>query len=283
MKTKMTVSELFDEGVAALNGSEIEDSEFNARCMLEDILGLRTAEFFLCRGREINDSDENTFHKMIQRRIDGEPLQYILGQWEFMGFPFYVGSGVLIPRPETEMLVDFAVDFLQKKESPVVLDLCSGSGCIAVSVAKLVKNSTVYAVEKSEKAFKYLQKNIELNGTAGVHAVLGDIFDRELLLDVVPDLILSNPPYIRSADINSLQREVQKEPKTALDGGMDGYDFYREIVASWLPRLKLGGAIAVECAEDQTVEISKMFSRICGTVKAANDFSGLPRIVSAIK
>lgn len=282
-KTKMTVSELFNSGVEALKKHGIEDPEFDARCMLEEVLNFDTTKFLLHRSDTVCVATESDFCQMLQRRIDGEPLQYILGKWEFMGFPFYVGEGVLIPRPETEMLVEFSADFLKDKSAPVVLDLCSGSGCIAVSVAKLLKNSKVFAVEKSEKAFNFLKKNIELNKAHNVQPVLGDVFDNNLLAEIEPDLILSNPPYIRSQDIGQLQREVQREPRAALDGGKDGYIFYRHICSVWLKRLKKGGAIALECAEDQTCEIAKMLSPSASNVSIARDLNGLPRTVSAIK
>lgn len=279
----MTVNELLLEGIDKLKSALVDDAEFDARCMLEDALGIDTTHFMLARSEAVDNFSVEKFRTMLKRRIDGEPLQYILGKWEFYSLPFYVGEGVLIPRPETEMLVDFAVDFLKDKNNPVVFDLCSGSGCIAVSVATACKNARVYAVEKSAEAYSYLTKNLELNNAQNVTAVLGDIFDKKLLSEIVPDLILSNPPYIRSQDIEPLQREVKREPRTALDGGEDGYDFYREICSDWFSRLKKGGALALECAEDQTEEISKMLSENACEIHIKNDFNGLPRMVIAEK
>lgn len=279
----MTVNELLLEGIDILKSALVDDAEFDARCMLEDALGIDTTHFMLARSEAVDNFSAEKFRAMLKRRIDGEPLQYILGKWEFYSLPFYVGEGVLIPRPETEMLVDFAVDFLKDKNNPVVFDLCSGSGCIAVSVATACKNVRVYAVEKSAEAYSYLTKNLELNNAQNVTAVLGDIFDKNLLSEIVPDLILSNPPYIRSQDIEPLQCEVKREPRTALDGGEDGYDFYREICSDWFSRLKKGGALALECAEDQTEEISKMLSENACEINTKKDFNGLPRMVIAEK
>lgn len=279
----MTVNELYILGKKKLSESGIEDFEFDSRCLLEFCMGFGTTEFLLSRNNAVDSESEKEYFRLIERRTAGEPLQYILGKWEFMGLPFYVGEGVLIPRPETELLVEFAVDFLKDKKNPIVFDLCSGSGCIAISVAKLVKNAKVFAVEKSSEAFSYLKKNISLNSADNVSALNGDIFDKNILCDVTPDLILSNPPYIRSGDINTLQREVRNEPVMALDGGDDGYDFYRELADSWLMRLSDSGAIAVECAEDQTEAISEMFGRFGKNISVINDLSGLPRIVTAHK
>ena len=281
--TTMTISELEKLGSQKLRASGKENSDFDARCLLEFVLNLNPTQYLLNRSEEVDSVCAEKFLSLVERRSNGEPLQYILGKWEFMGLPFYVGEGVLIPRPETEMLVEFALDFLKDKKNPVVIDLCSGSGCIAISVAKHLPNAKVYAVEKSDLAFPYLKKNIWLNCVFNVSAVHGDIFDRTLLSEIKPDLILSNPPYIRSSEIASLQSEVRNEPSMALDGGEDGLIFYREIANGWLDRLGTGGAIAVECAEDQTEDIIRMFSEKTQYAEAFNDHSGLPRTVTAIK
>lgn len=281
--TTMTISELEKLGSQKLRASGKENSDFDARCLLEFVLNLNPTQYLLNRSEEVDSVCAEKFLSLVERRSNGEPLQYILGKWEFMGLPFYVGEGVLIPRPETEMLVEYALDFLKDKKNPVVIDLCSGSGCIAISVAKHLPNAKVYAVEKSDLAFPYLKKNIWLNCVFNVSAVHGDIFDRTLLSEIKPDLILSNPPYIRSPEIALLQSEVRNEPSMALDGGEDGLIFYREIANGWLDRLGTGGAIAVECAEDQTEDIIRMFSEKTQYAEAFNDLSGLPRTVTAIK
>lgn len=280
---KMTISELEKLGSQKLRASDKENPDFDARCLLEFVLNLNPTQYLLNRSEEVDSVCAEKFLSLVERRSNGEPLQYVLGKWEFMGLPFYVGEGVLIPRPETEMLVEYALDFLKDKKNPVVIDLCSGSGCIAISVAKHLPNAKVYAVEKSDLAFPYLKKNIWLNCVFNVSAVHGDIFDSTLLSDIKPDLILSNPPYIRSPEIASLQSEVRNEPSMALDGGEDGLVFYREIANGWLDRLGTGGAIAVECAEDQTEDIIRMFSEKTQYAEAFNDHSGLPRTVTAIK
>lgn len=278
----MTISELLKSGAEKLKAAGTDDAEYDARCLAEYALNCDYFALRLDFQKELDEKAVEKYFSLIERRLSGEPLQYILEEWEFMGLPFKVGEGVLIPRPETEILAEFAFDFLKKKNDPIVFDLCSGSGCIAISVAKLCPNSTVYAVEKSDDAFNYLMKNIELNGVKNVKAVKGDVFDKTILFGIAPDLILSNPPYIRSSDIDGLQSEVKKEPITALDGGEDGYDFYRVIASDWIKQIKSGGAIAVECAEDQTEYISGLFSEHASDVKAYSDLSGLPRGVIAL-
>lgn len=278
----MTISELLKSGAERLKAAGTDDAEYDARCLAEYALNCDYFALRLDFQKELDEKAVEKYFSLIERRLSGEPLQYILEEWEFMGLPFKIGEGVLIPRPETEILAEFAFDFLKKKNDPIVFDLCSGSGCIAISVAKLCPNSTVYAVEKSDAAFNYLMKNIELNGVKNVKAVKGDVFDKTILFGIAPDLILSNPPYIRSSDIDGLQSEVKKEPITALDGGEDGYDFYRVIASDWIKQIKSGGAIAVECAEDQTEYISELLSEHASDVKAYNDLSGLPRGVIAL-
>lgn len=287
IKTK-TILEVMKSGADELRKAGKEDAEFESKCIAEHVkrgLYLNIPAMFNDAAEEtnsiLNDEEYKQFVRIVQERTEGEPLQYLLGEWEFMGLPFKVGKGVLIPRPETEMLVEFAIEFLKGKENPIVFDLCSGSGCIAISVAEFCPDSTVYAIEKSDDAFEYLLKNIELNNAQNVKAIKGDIFDNTLLSEIVPDLILSNPPYIRSGDMESLQTEVKKEPTMALDGGEDGYDFYRVIASDWIKRIKKGGMIAVECAEDQTEYICELFSDAATSVKAYNDYSRLPRGVIA--
>lgn len=281
-KSTMTTGELIKFGAETLKSFGIDDYGFDSRCLAQHILQCDNTSLHMNYSQEIEPKKVEAFTRLIERRVNGEPLQYILGEWEFMGFPFKVGRGVLIPRPETELLVEFAIDFLKNKDNPVVFDLCSGSGCIAISVAKLCPNATIYAVEKSDDAFEFLLENIRLNHAGNIHAVKGDIFNSDLLPDIRPDLILSNPPYIRSEEIESLQTEVKEEPVMALDGGSDGYDFYRIIALDWLKRIKKGGMLAVECAEEQTEYISELFSENAAEVRPYSDLSGLPRGVTAI-
>ena len=253
-----------------------------SRIVCCEILGQTAVDYYLGKDIILSPKAMQDLDGILARLHNFEPIQYIQGTARFLERSYHVAPGVLIPRPETEILAEFAFDFLKKKNDPIVFDLCSGSGCIAISVAKLCPNSTVYAVEKSDDAFNYLMKNIELNGVKNVKAVKGDVFDKMSLSGIAPDLILSNPPYIRSSDIAGLQSEVKKEPVTALDGGEDGYDFYRVIASDWIKQIKSGGAIAVECAEDQTEYISELFSKHASVVKAYNDLSGLPRGVIAL-
>ncbi|MBQ8228557.1 MAG: peptide chain release factor N(5)-glutamine methyltransferase [Clostridia bacterium] len=279
----MTVNELYRQGAEMLDYAFVENAFFDARWLVEKALGINSTQFALKKDKEVSKKVEVEFLSLIRRRIAGEPLQYILGEWEFMGYPFSVGEGVLIPRPETELLVDFAKDKLKDKKSPVVFDLCSGSGCIAVSVAKLFPKAKVYAVEKSQDALAYLKKNVKLNKAKNVEIINGDIADKRLLQGIVPDLILSNPPYIKSEELPTLQKEVQREPSMALDGGTDGLDFYKILAENWLYRLQKGSVMAVECGEAQAEDVSQLFFLAGSVTDTINDLSGIQRVVTATK
>ncbi len=279
----MTVNELYRQGAEMLDYAFVENAFFDARWLIEKAIGINSTQFALKKDKQVPKKAEVEFLSLIRRRIAGEPLQYILGEWEFMGYPFCVGEGVLIPRPETEILVEFAQENLKNEKSPVVFDLCSGSGCIAISVAKLFPKSKIYAVEKSDKALEYLKKNIKLNKVKNVEVVQGDICSKSLLQGIVPDLILSNPPYIKSDELPTLQKEVLHEPAMALDGGIDGLDFYKILAENWLCRLSKGKKMAVECGEAQAEDISQLFYLAKSETALINDLSGIQRVVVATK
>lgn len=215
---------------------------------------------------------ENMREQAVNRRLAGEPLQYILGEWEFYSLPFKVGPGVLIPRPETELLVDLALEFLKPGENAI--DMCSGSGAIAVALSKNA-GLRVDALEKYPAALDYLRQNVASNN-ADVNIIEGDIFS------FVPDkkysLILSNPPYIKTGDMASLQKEVQFEPCEALDGGDDGLVFYRRI-AQFTEFLSEHGGIAVECGFNEADDIAEIFSAHGLEINILRDLSGVQRVV----
>lgn len=274
----MKVKELLVQAANLLSVSEVENAANEARWIFESAFECGR-EFAVLHGEsEADFTKAERFCEMIKKRAEGTPLQYVIGEWDFYGETFKVGEGVLIPRPETEMLVDFALDYLADKKNPVVFDLCAGSGCIGLSVAKKRPDAKVFLLEKSEAAFGYLSENKELLGCVNAQLISGDLFDGFGDFDLPePDLILSNPPYIESAEIPLLQKEVLREPAMALDGGEDGYDFYRALALKWLPLCK--GAIAVECGENQTETIENLFIAECARVYSENDFNGIGRMV----
>ena len=220
------------------------------------------------------------------RVASGYPLQYIIGEWNFYGLDFYIGEGVLIPRPETELLVEQAIKILNTIDSPAVCDLCAGSGCIAVSIAHSINTCRVLAIEKEYTALDYCRRNVSRNGVDNlVRVEYGDVLSGPG--NIPPEsfnMVISNPPYIKSGDIPALMSEVLFEPLIALDGGSDGLNFYRSIIEKWTPLLKRSGFILLETGYDQADAVSSMLCQ-SGYKDSAiiSDYSGIQRIVSALK
>ena len=273
----MTVKELYNYCCNEL--SFTDSGDFEALCLFNDILGF-SREQILFNNQDVTNEHKKIIDNLINRRKNGEPLQYILGKWDFYDLTFSVGEGVLIPRPETEMLVDFALDKMNGIENPVIYDLCSGTGCIGLTIAKHLKNAEVYLLEKEEKAFKYLQKNKEDLNLDNTVIVNGDLFTVDFSLFPDADLIVSNPPYIMTKEISTLQKEVLFEPFTALDGGKDGYDFYRCLSDRWCNKVKKSGFIALECGENQSKHIIELFNDKIVESNVIFDFNDIDRIVT---
>lgn len=252
--------------------------EFEAKVIFEDILKVKT-RFYDYSSVSATDEQISLVKYVIMRRKNGEPLQYIVGEWDFYGLTFSVGNGVLIPRPETEILVENVLNEIKNVDNPIIFDICSGSGCIGITIAKLRPDATVYLFEKEYKAFSYLTKNCEKFNLKNVVAVQCDIFDYDFSSLPFADAVVSNPPYIKSDEISSLQAEVQNEPRSALDGGKDGLDFYRCILTKWAVMVKSGGIIAFECGDGQSDEIISLFDGAYAEKKVIFDFNNIDRIV----
>lgn len=272
----MTASDLYKKASEELNGEG--DGAFEASCIFSDLLGLSKAQT-LSLSRALSTEEIALVNSAVKKRKSGYPLQYIIGSWDFYDMTFKVGEGVLIPRPETEQLVDFAVEKLKNTKDKVVFDLCAGSGCIGLSVAKHCPDALVYLFEKSPEAFVYLSENKEKYGLKNANLVLCDIFDFDTADLPQADIILSNPPYIPKGEIPLLQKEVQFEPTAALDGGADGLDFYRCISQKWLPKIKKGGFLAMECGDSQSKDIIRLFSGKFTDKKVIFDFNNIDRTV----
>ena len=235
----MTTIKLLEQGTALLEQAVGEcDPRREARILLAFVLNSDEMSLRLAPLREVTSQQAEAFVALCGRRAAGEPLQYLVEEWEFFGLPFAVGPGVLIPRPETELLVEAALEKLEGKTAPAVADLCSGSGCIAVAVAKNLSGAKVTAVELSEKALPYLKKNVAANAAA-VEVVQGSVLEADLLAGRSFDMILSNPPYISDEEMAQLQPEVRKEPEMALWGGSDGLTFYSALPGICYPLLKI--------------------------------------------
>ncbi len=281
-----TLSEVYRYAAYKLKEAGIENAVYDAKIIFETVFGVSYSQLVLNPEMPYDEKLIKKLDTLLDERMEGRPLQYIIGEWDFMGFTFRVGEGVLIPRSETEILVEYAVEKLRNVSKPVVFDLCSGSGCIGLSVKKLLPEARIFMIEKSNEALQYLNMNrIELGLARETIVIKGDItkgYDGFSSLPK-PDVILSNPPYIKSSDISALQKEVQFEPSMALDGGEDGYDFYKCLAEKWLPYINDDGFIAVECGEEQAEEISRMFENYCSETEILNDYSDIQRIVVGFK
>lgn len=270
----MKISDAYKNTVKVLTENNIENAAFEADCLIEYAFSVSKAKRFTEPDYDVDCTD---LLFMVGQRISGEPLQYIIGSWDFCGFTYKVGRGVLIPRPETEMLVEKSVERLKKMKNSVVYDLCAGSGCIGLSVARLVPDSKVYLFEKSFQAYKFLAFNALK--VPNVTIIKADILSPSEFPKELPNAILSNPPYIQTDEIKTLQTEVLKEPEMALDGGTDGLEFYRVIANKWLELIKEGGFTAVECGEEQAEKIADIFSPYCKNTFSELDFNNIKRVV----
>lgn len=278
----MTWRELVKKGKAVLESAGIEDAEFDAfQLSLKFFNGSHT-DYLLHFSDEVNEADFTAYFNFLNRRISGEPLQYIVGKWDFYKSSFYVGKGVLIPRPETEELVDSCIGIIKKNDCKVIYDLCTGSGCIGISIAKECPETKCYLFDYYDDAISYAERNLNLSGLSNVKVIKHNILTPFSENVPVADLIVSNPPYINSSELASLQQEVLQEPITALDGGEDGLMFYRAIFSLWEKHLKPNGYFAFECGENQAELIKKLAGNKFNTT-ITKDIYGIERFVFSEK
>lgn len=277
----MTLSQLYRKARSDFQNFGVDSPQYDAMCLMEHFFGVNRAELVVMGDKLPETELEQEFLKAVEKRSSGYPLQYILGKWTFMDIPLFVGEGVLVPRDDTEVLVREAIERIKSIENPKVIDLCSGSGAVALAVAKACPRAEVFAVELSGLAFLYLEKNIEYNGCKNVKAVKGDMFKLHTnFADGEFDAVLSNPPYIKSDVIATLAKEVQHEPKLALDGGADGMIFYNAIAENWKVKIRKNGFIGVEIGEDLTDEVVDLFkTNMLEDISVFKDMAELDRAI----
>ncbi|MCI9064047.1 MAG: peptide chain release factor N(5)-glutamine methyltransferase [Clostridia bacterium] len=255
----MTIKELMNQGTMILKNERIDAPKNKARIILQFTLKKSREYLIIYDSKEVTKTQREEYIKNIKRLVMGEPLQYITGMQEFMKLKFLVTKDVLIPQPDTEILVEEAIKILEKIQNPVILDLCTGSGAIAISIAKYIQNVKIYATDISKKALDIAKENARLNGvTNNIEFIESDLFEK--LKDKKFDVIISNPPYIATNEIKKLPIEVQNEPKLALDGGKDGLDFYKRIAKEGYKYLNRKGYICLEIGYDQKNDVQKIIS-----------------------
>lgn len=274
-----TIFEAYNDCKVTLQKAGIEDSVFEAKQIIKHITGYNNRDILMNYAQRLTDFQQNNLKAIEKQRVIRYPLQYIFGTWQFYGLEFKVGPGVLIPRADTEALVETALTSLEGKTFPAVLDLCAGSGCVGIALAKKRTDAAVTLVEKYETAVSFINRNIFLNDAKNVSVVCGDVFE-SAAADRKYDLIVSNPPYIRAEDMQSLQPEVEFEPAAALYGGEDGLMFYRAIAVNYRPSLKKGGRLAFEAGDGQAEQITEIM-RSAGYIDivTAKDINGTYRVV----
>ena len=259
-----------------------DNASFELETIMLAISGLKKSELLLSRCNVLENSILDKLTKAVNRRLDFEPLQYIIGEWEFFGLRMFCGKGCLIPRPETEMLAEIAIKKLPRNGK--LLDLCTGSGCISVAVLNNRPDVTAVAVDISEDALNYAKKNAEYHGISSdrLKFVCADIY--EYTPDFIPDVIVSNPPYIKSDDMKTLSAEVLHEPAIALDGGHDGLDFYKLIAKYFANKfISDNGCCAVEVGYDIGEEVAAIFRSQKFSANLLRDIFEVERVCLAQK
>ena len=248
----MTIREALRKAVYKLKDAKIEKPILKARILLQYTLKKPRKYLIIYDQKKLSKNQEEKYQENIEKLIKGIPLQHITHSQEFMKMDFYVNEDVLIPRPDTEILVEEVIKITKRLNRPNVLDLCTGSGAIAVSVAKYAPNAQVYASDISSKALDVDKKNAKLNKVK-INFIESNLFKN--MPKIKFDIIVSNPPYIRKYDIPNLDKEVQNEPVIALDGGIDGLKYYREIAHDAFDYLKYNGYLCLEIGYDQKEDV----------------------------
>ena len=255
----MTIKQTLAKGMIILKSNNIDSPKLKARLLLQYVLKKTRQYLIVYDNEEVGKKEQWEYFVNIDKLAKGVPLQHITHTQEFMKMDFYVDENVLIPRPDTEILVEEVINIAKKMDKPKILDLCTGSGAIAISIAKNVPNAEVYAIDISEKALDIASKNAQ-RLEANVKFIKSDLFKN--LKNMKFDIIVSNPPYIKKEDIKFLSEDVQKEPQIALDGGFDGLDFYRKISKQAIDYLKFGSFLCFEIGYDQKEEVTEIIEKL---------------------
>ena len=287
----MNIGELIKNGKITLKKNNVEGAEIKANMLLQYILKMNKIELLINKDLEVSKTNIEKFNIYITEVSKGMPVQYLTNKQEFMKLNFYVDKNVLIPQPDTEILVEEALMKVQeienqqkethsKSESIKILDLCTGTGAIGISLYKYGKNVEIYASDISKKAIKIEKRNAIANN-ANIEFILSDMFEQISMCDF--DIIVSNPPYIKTDVIKKLSKEVQNEPHIALDGGNDGLNFYKIICSEAYKYVKNGGYIMVEIGYDQKDEVMELFNktRHYKEIQSIQDLGGNNRVVKA--
>ena len=278
----LKLQRIYKEGSAYLESRQIPDAQIDAWYLLEYVTGISRASYYGNPEKNISEEEAKRYWEYLEKRARRIPLQHITGSQEFMGLDFKVNEDVLIPRQDTELLVENAITYIKSVKGNVdVLDMCTGSGCIAISIDRLCENAKVTAVDFSGKALVVAKENNALN-KADVTFFQSDLFEN---VEKQYDVIVSNPPYIKTEEIESLMDEVRiHEPMMALDGDCDGLKFYKKIAKEGRQYLRSNGIIFFEIGYDQGRTVPAILEEnVYKDIKVYKDLSGNDRVVTAGK
>lgn len=279
-----TYNEIYLESRKKFKAAGISEYSLEARIILSTAANKSKEEFIRDAQLYVGQDYQDKVEGLIARRLGGEPVAYITGEWEFYGVPLTITKDVLIPRTDTELLVDTAVELLKGKTDMRVLDLCAGSGCIGIAITKELTGVRTVLVDNSDEALKVCRMNIIRNHlTSRITSLAADIKEHPPMLIGSFDLIVCNPPYIPSSDIQKLGHEVKNyEPVIALDGGRDGLNFYRYLAMHWHKAMRPGGFVAVECGIGQAQDVKNILTQKSFIYyKTIRDTQGIERVVVA--
>lgn len=277
----MTINDILNNASKIFKENNIENYFYETRELLSVVLN-KTKEWIMINlEQNLSPEYEKKFNELVSKRISGIPFQYIIGHQYFFGNKFFVNENVLIPRADTEILIYKVIDIAKNKKNLKILDMCTGSGCIAISLAKELKDSYVCAVDISEGALKVAKKN-SIENKVNVNFIKSDLFDN------VPnekfDIIVSNPPYIITSELKNLAKDVLNEPHIALDGGEDGLVFYRSISKNLNKYLNDNGYIVFEIGYDEGTAVYEILNNLnFNDIEIIKDYSGNDRVVAARK
>ena len=283
MSDTWTVKQALQWTTGYFESKQIPEPRLGAELLLAHTLNCKRLELYLRFDSILTPGERTAYRESIYRRVNREPVQHILGYTEFMGYPIKVDKNVLVPRPETEQLVDKVVEHCREQHllAPKILEMGTGSGCIAIALKFLLPEASITAVEKSIEALELAKENASINKTE-LAFISGDIF--EVMPSAEPhfDLIVTNPPYISSSDYEKLEPEVKRfEPIEALVYGEDGLDFYRKLAPLSKKLLMKDGSIFMEVGYDQAGKVSQLFTQQGFYCETAKDYNQIDRVVIA--
>ena len=278
------IIDLINWGVKYFQDRSFENPRLEIEIFLQHIFGYKKIDLYINFEEEVTPKNLNRLREFIKRRVENEPIQYITGVSNFYGRDFYVNKNVLIPRPETEILVNVSIDYLSSKKAPYIIDVGTGSGCIAITLAKELPSSKVIAIDYSQQALNIAKENAELVGVKNIEFLKLDFLSENL--NYVADAVVSNPPYIAQEDIQSLMIDVKEfEPHRALTDNADGLEFYRIFANKLDVILKKKGVLIIEVGRgNHPVEVKKLFEESgYNDIEMINDYNKDVRVLKIMK